>query len=65
MRNNVVKKIPKSFESSLQAEVYNETSDETYKEYKEDIIEAEKEPLQVVGFDVDEDGEVTKVNPEF
>ena len=66
MRNNVVKKIPKSFESSLQADVYNETSDETYKEYKEDILVAEKEPLKEISFDVDEEtGEVIQNQPEF
>lgn len=48
MRNNVVKKIPKSFESSLQAEIYNETSDETYKTYNEEFIEVEAEELEPV-----------------
>ena len=46
MRNNIVKKIPKDFSSSLQAELYNENTDETYKLHKVEMLEASSEPLE-------------------
>jgi hypothetical protein len=55
MRNNIVKKIPKDFSSSLQAELYNESSDETYKVHKAEMLEASNEPL--------EDAEIIDVEP--
>jgi hypothetical protein len=71
MRNNIVKKIPKDFASSLQAEIYNENTDETYKSFKAEMLEAEEQPLEPValidhnGVTVDtETGEV-KSQPEF
>ena len=69
MRNNVVKKIPKDFASSLQAEIYNESTDETYKTYNEEYVEVEAEELEPValndGVKVDaETGEVVN-QPEF
>lgn len=69
MRNNVVKKIPKDFSSSFVAEIYNENTDETYKNYNEEYVEVEAEKLQPValadGSKVDtETGEV-KSQPEF
>ena len=72
MRNNIVKKIPKNFASSLEAEIYNENSDDSYKAFKEEIIEAEATPLQdaLIG-DKSENvidtntGEIIKPQPEF
>lgn len=69
MRNNVVKKIPKDFSSSLQAEIYNENTDETYKAYNEEYVEVEDTPLEPIaladGTKVDtETGEI-KSQPEF
>jgi hypothetical protein len=69
MRNNVVKKIPKSFKSSLESEIYNENTDETYKAYNEEFVVVEEEELEPLtladGTKVDtETGEV-KNQPEF
>ena len=72
MRNNVVKKIPKSFASSLESEIFNENTDEAYKIHKAEMIEAETEPLADINIvDVDtaetvdkETGEVIG-KPEF
>lgn len=69
MRNNVVKKIPKDFSSSLRAEIYNENTDETYKTYNEEYVEVEETPLEPIalgdGVKVDtETGEI-KGQPEF
>ena len=61
MRNNVVKKVPKSFASSLQAEIYNETSDETYKTYNEEFVEVETQDLEPVAL---ADGSNVEVNKE-
>lgn len=59
MRNNIVKKIPKSFETSLENEIFNESTDEAYKTYNEEYIEVEAEELEPVALD---DG--SKVNKE-
>ena len=69
MRNNVTKKIPKDFSSSFTSEIYNETTDETYKAYNAeyDVVEEELlEPIALAdGTKVDtETGEV-KSQPEF
>ena len=71
MRNNVVKKIPKSFETSLEDEIFNESVDETYRTYNAEYSIVEDEPLEPValidagGVKVDaETGEV-KGQPEF
>ena len=69
MRNNVVKKIPKDFSSSLTAEIYNENTDETYKNYNEEYVVVDEEELEPValgdGTKVDtETGEI-KSQPEF
>ena len=69
MRNNIVKKIPKDFSSSLVAEIYNENTDETYKTYNAEFVEVEEQPLEPValadGTKVDtETGEI-KSQPEF
>ena len=69
MRNNIVKKIPKSFNSSLENELFNENTDETYKTYNEEYVEIDETPLEPValssGVTVDaETGEV-KSQPEF
>lgn len=71
MRNNVVKKIPKDFASSLQAEIYNETSDETYKTYNEEFVEVEAQDLEPVALadgskaEVDKETGEVKNQPEF
>lgn len=71
MRNNVVKKVPKSFASSLQAEIYNETSDETYKNYNEEFVEVEAQDLEPVALadgskvEVDKETGEVKNQPEF
>ena len=69
MRNNIVKKIPKNFASSLESEIYNENTDETYKTYNAEHELVEEQPLESVmlsdGTKVDtETGEV-KSQPEF
>lgn len=71
MRNNIVKKIPKNFASSLESEIYNENTDETYKTYNAEYELVDEEPLDPVallehnGVKVDtETGEV-KTQPEF
>lgn len=45
MRNNIVKKIPKDFSSSLAEEIYNVNADETYKAYKAEMADASETPL--------------------
>lgn len=67
--NNICKKIPKDFASSLESEIYNESTDETYKTYNEEYVEVEAEELEPValndGVKVDaETGEVVN-QPEF
>ena len=69
MRNNVTKKIPKDFSSSFTSEIYNETTDETYKTYNAEYDLLEEEHLDPIaladGTKVDtETGEV-KSQPEF
>jgi hypothetical protein len=71
MRNNIVKKIPKDFASSLANELFNESTDETYKAYNEEYVvvdEQELEPVALIehnGVKVDaETGEI-KNQPEF
>ena len=70
MRNNITKKIPKDFSSSLQAEIYNETSDEAYKTYAAEYEVVEDEPLEPValiddGIKVNLDTGEVKGQPEF
>ena len=69
MRNNVVKKIPKDFSSSLQAEIYNENSDESYKMYNAEYVEVEETPLEPIaladGTKVDASTGEIKGQPEF
>ena len=71
MCNNITKKVPKNFASSFVSEIYNETSDETYRTYTAEYVEVEEQPLEPVallehnGVKVDaETGEV-KSQPEF
>ena len=69
MRNNVVKKIPKSFKSSLENELFNENTDETYKEFNEEYVVVDEQELEPIalgdGTKVDtETGEI-KGQPEF
>ena len=69
MRNNIVKKIPKDFSSSLTAEIYNENTDETYKQYNDEYVVVDEQELEPValgdGTKVDaETGEI-KGQPEF
>ena len=69
MRNNIAKKIPKSFNSSLENELFNENTDESYKTYNAEYIEVDEQPLEPValadGTKVDtETGEI-KGQPEF
>ena len=69
MRNNVVKKIPKSFNSSLENEVFNENTDEAYKGYAAEYVEVEETPLEPVmladGTKVDVSTGEVKSQPEF
>ena len=72
MRNNIVKKIPKDFATSLEAELYNVNSDESYKAHRAEMIEAGEQPLQDVDFvEIDGNsvdagtGEIVKPQPEF
>ena len=71
MRNNVVKKIPKSFETSLENELFNESADETYRTYNEEFIEVDEQPLEPValidhnGVQVDSETGEVKSQPEF
>lgn len=69
MRNNVTKKIPKDFSSSLQAEIYNENADETYRTYNEEYVEVEDTPLEPIaladGTKVDASTGEIKSQPEF
>ena len=69
MRNNVVKKIPKSFNSSLENEVFNESVDETYRTYNEEYVEVEETPLEPIaladGTEVDRATGEIKGQPEF
>ena len=55
MRNNIVKKIPKSFATSLENEIFNESTDEAYKLHKTEMLEASVQPL--------EDAEIIDVEP--
>lgn len=73
MRNNIVKKIPKSFSSAFESEIFNENTDEAYKLHKTEMLEASSEPLVDAEFvDVElttdnvdkETGEITD-KPEF
>lgn len=69
MRNNITKKIPKDFSSSFVAEIYNENTDETYKEYNAEYTVVEDEPLEPVmladGTKVDASTGEVKSQPEF
>jgi hypothetical protein len=73
MRNNIVKKIPKDFASSLQTELFNENTDEAYKLHKAEMLEASNENLEDVDFvDVEQTEEIVdkttgeiKEQPEF
>lgn len=61
MRNNIVKKIPKSFETSLENEIFNENTDEAYKMHKAEMIETENTPLIETDFeDLNENEQVDK-----
>ena len=46
MRNNITKKIPKSFASSLENELFNESTDEAYKLHKEEMLEVSTSDLE-------------------
>lgn len=48
MRNNIVKKIPKDFSSTLEEEIYNENTDESYKAYNAEYVEVEEQPLETI-----------------
>ena len=66
MRNNIVKKIPKSFETSLENEIFNESTDEAYKVHKAEMLEAENQPLIDADFEeVDKETGEIKPKPEF
>lgn len=69
MCNNISKKIPKNFASSFEAEIYNENTDETYKAYNAEYVEAEEQPLEPVmladGSKVDTSTGEVKSQPEF
>ena len=71
MRNNIVKKIPKNFATSFEAEIYNENTDETYKAYNAEYVEVEEQPLEPValvdagGVKVDASTGEVKSQPEF
>lgn len=69
MRNNITKKIPKDFSSSLQAELFNETTDEAYRMHKAELLEVANNDLEdAVIVDVDETTEETTepaAKPEF
>lgn len=69
MRNNIVKKIPKNFASSLENELFNESSDETYKAYNEEYVVVDEEELTPLtladGTKVDTDTGEVKNQPEF
>lgn len=69
MRNNVVKKIPKDFSSSLESEIYNENTDEAYRTYNEEYVEVEEQPLEPIaladGTKVDTATGEVKSQPEF
>ena len=69
MRNNIVKKIPKNFASSFEAEIYNENTDEAYKGYAAEYVEVEETPLEPVmladGTKVDVSTGEVKSQPEF
>ena len=69
MRNNITKKIPKDFSSSLQTEIFNETTDEAYRMHKAELLEVANNDLEdAVIVDVDETTEETTepaAKPEF
>lgn len=66
MRNNILKKIPKSFETSLENEIFNESTDKAYKIHKTEMLEAENQPLIDADFeDVDKETGEKKPKPEF
>ena len=62
--NNICKKIPKNFASSFEAEIYNENTDEAYKEYNAEYVVVDEEPLEPVALIDASTGEV-KGQPEF
>jgi hypothetical protein len=65
MRNNIVKKIPKDFSTSLEAEIYSENSDETYRAHRAEMIEAEVQPLNDVDFTDVDDSKIDKSTGEI
>ena len=69
MRNNIVKKIPKNFASSLENELYNESADETYKAYNDEYVVVDEEELTPLtlsdGTKVDDSTGEIKGQPEF
>ena len=69
MRNNIVKKIPKNFASSLENELYNENTDETYKAYNDEYVVVDEEELEPIalesGAKVDASTGEVKNQPEF
>lgn len=46
MRNNIVKKIPKSFSSAFVNEIFNESTDEAYKLHKTEMLEVSNNDLE-------------------
>ena len=65
MRNNIVKKIPKSFETSLENEIFNESTDEAYKMHKAEMIEVENQPLIEAEFEDVDGASVDKATGEI
>lgn len=70
MRNNITKKIPKDFSSSLQTEIFNETTDEAYKMHKAELLEvsnSDLENVEIVDVEPTETEETTEpaAKPEF
>ncbi len=69
MRNNIVKKIPKNFASSFEAEIYDENTDESYKAYNAEYVEVDEQPLEPImladGTKVDASTGEVKSQPEF
>ena len=65
MRNNIVKKIPKSIETSLENEIFNESTDEAYKMHKAEMVEVENQPLIEAEFEDVDGGTVDKATGEI
>ena len=69
MCNNITKKVPKDFASSFVSEIYNESTDETYKAYNDEYVVVDEEELTPLtlsdGTKVDASTGEVKGQPEF